>query len=193
MRSILYILVMLLGGCVFALFPAIADDDDAGKIAKEYQVKVAFLYNFVKFIEWPGDKSLAHPNATANICIMGDNPFGAALDIFKRVSTPQLTLNVKTGVSQNDISSCHILYVSKSEEANVSSILSQASRYSVVTVSGIKGFVDAGGVIEMVKVEKSIGLFSKDKINLRINMRAAEAVNLRIDAQLLEIAAEVVK
>src|SRR5579862_1577988 len=46
--------------------------------APEYQVKAAFLLNFTKFIEWPASESA--PEAPFSICIMGDDPFGPALD-----------------------------------------------------------------------------------------------------------------
>jgi hypothetical protein len=171
--------------------PALALEE-GDKATKEYLVKAAYLYNFVKFVQWPGAQALAQTH-NANICIMGQDNFGSALDLFKKASSPQLTLNVKRDITENEITDCHILFISKSEEGRVSSILSRINNRPVLTVSALKGFADEGGIVEMVKVEKTVGLFSKDKINLRINVRAAEAENLRIDAQLLEIAAEVIK
>ncbi len=177
-------------GCFLAPSLSIAEDEAA--VQKEYVVKVAFLYNFVKFVTWPGAQSLAQTHV-ANICIIGSNPFGSALDLFKKVSTPQLMLEVKKDISISDIPGCNILFVSKSEEENVSPIIEHAQNHPVLTVSGIKDFADKGGIIEMVKVEQNIGLFSKDKINLRINLKAANKEHLEIDPQLLEIAAEVMK
>ena len=47
--------------------------------SKEYQIKAAFLFNFAQFVEWP---PTAFTNADAPFCIgvLGDDPFGAALD-----------------------------------------------------------------------------------------------------------------
>src|SRR5439155_7608166 len=63
----------VLAAVVVAAAAARADAQDA---SLEYQVKAAYLYNFVKFIEWP-----AVPRSGAlTICTAGGNPFGAALD-----------------------------------------------------------------------------------------------------------------
>src|SRR5690348_16223444 len=42
----------------------------------EYPAKLAFLYNFVKFIEWP-TSSYDHPGAPLVMCIVGADPFSA--------------------------------------------------------------------------------------------------------------------
>jgi len=191
MRKLLGILAIVVVTCLCAFTPASADDESDRSI-KEYQVKAAFLYNFIKFVTWPGDHALEQTHA-ANICIVGSNPFGKALNVFRAASSAQLALNVKLNVPDSAIPSCHILFISRSEEDRAASLLALANSHPLLTVSEIKGFADNGGIIEMVKTEQSIGLFSKDKINLRINLRRAEAEGLRIDAQLLEIAAEVIK
>src|SRR5581483_10707014 len=43
--------------------------------ATEYQVKAAYLFNFGKFVGWPGapDEHASHPFA---ICVLGADPFG---------------------------------------------------------------------------------------------------------------------
>jgi len=188
--------IYILAAAVACLFCAVLSAADAGdpdaKAFNEYKVKALFLYNFVKYIEWPGEKSVAQTH-TANICIIGRDPFGSELDILKKASSAQLTFNVKRDISESEIPSCHVLFISTSEEGNVSSVLSRAKTHTVLTVSEIGGFADHGGIIEMVKTQENIGLFTKNKINLRINLKTAERENLRIDAQLLEIASEVIK
>ena len=62
----LYYLVLVVAAvcCVFS--------DDATAAASEYEVKAAFIYNFSRFVQWPGpetDKPFA-------ICVAGKDPFG---------------------------------------------------------------------------------------------------------------------
>lgn len=184
MRKIL----QLLGPLTALLFFSGASADDA-QVASEYHVKAAFLYNFTKFITWPGNNSLSVTHA-ANICIMGDSPFNGTLDILRKASSAQLAINIRRNVSQSDIISCHMLFISKSERENISSIIEAARAYPILTVSEVEEFARKGGMVEMVKGENNIG---QVKVKLIINERSAESANLRIDAQLLEIASEVIK
>ena len=62
-------------GVVVASIPFLA----LGQAPLEYEVKAAFLLNFTRFIEWP-DSALASADQPFSICIVGENPFGDALD-----------------------------------------------------------------------------------------------------------------
>src|ERR1700681_3665474 len=47
--------------------------------SNEYQVKAAFLYNFAKFVDWPAE-AFGSSGAPFVIGVVGDDPFGGALD-----------------------------------------------------------------------------------------------------------------
>ncbi len=49
---------------------------------KEYEVKAAFMYNFLKFVDWPEEKTAKTGNQII-IGIIGQDPFGTAADILK--------------------------------------------------------------------------------------------------------------
>lgn len=156
----------------------------------EYYAKAGFIYNFVKFIEWPGQYNVSKLQAI-NICVLGKNPFGSHLDLIRKSSTPKLTLNVITDIEASQAKGCHLLFVGSSEKGKVSEILKTLTGYPVLTVSEIEGFTGHGGIIEFNTVEKSIGVFSKNKISFKINNRTARELGLIIDPQLLELAKSV--
>ena len=54
--------------------PALAEDN------LEYAVKAAYLTKFIPFIEWPDQAPGATPGTPFTICVLGPDPFGAALD-----------------------------------------------------------------------------------------------------------------
>ncbi|HEX3129706.1 MAG TPA: YfiR family protein, partial [Thermoanaerobaculia bacterium] len=41
----------------------------------EYQLKAAFLFNFVKFVEWPAE-AFNGERSPLSICVYGADPFG---------------------------------------------------------------------------------------------------------------------
>ena len=49
---------------------------------KEYEVKAAFMYNFLKFVDWPKEK-MASNGKQIIIGIIGQDPFDSAADILK--------------------------------------------------------------------------------------------------------------
>ncbi len=165
-----------------------AQDASALKVAK---VKAAFLYNFIKFVEWPQRSPADTQKAT--ICIAGSHPFENALDTLKSQLAGKIELTIAMNADASALGNCNILFIGTGAPDSIAEFISQAKKQNVLTVSESNDFADKGGVIEMKTVEKAIGLFSSNKINLRVNLKAAEASSLRINAQLLEIAAEVIK
>jgi hypothetical protein len=72
-RLIAIILALLISGHL-----AIAPKGRAQDSHSEYQVKAAYLFNFLKFVEWP-EGAFPDPLAPIVIGIVGDDPFGDAL------------------------------------------------------------------------------------------------------------------
>lgn len=164
----------------------------AGKAPSEYSVKTAYLFNFIKYLKWPGTFSTASdPNV--NVCFLGKDPFGAELALLERASTASLKLNVKRGVAESDIKTCHLLFIANSEEGRLDSILADIKDIPVATVSEIKNFTTRGGMIGFVTTENTLGVFSKDQVQFEVNLKTASAVNLKVDSDLLEFAKKVIK
>jgi bifunctional DNA-binding transcriptional regulator/antitoxin component of YhaV-PrlF toxin-antitoxin module len=78
MRRLLGLFLVLLG-CLL-----VSDVYPESKSAqyKEYEVKAAFMYNFLKFVDWPEEKMARNGNQII-IGIIGQDPFGSAADILK--------------------------------------------------------------------------------------------------------------
>src|SRR5688572_14666662 len=61
----------------------------SGNEMTEYQLKAAYLYNFVTFTEWPADIG-----DTLTLCIYGPDPFGADIDKFQGADVNGRTIEV---------------------------------------------------------------------------------------------------
>ncbi|MBY0408439.1 MAG: YfiR family protein [Rickettsiales bacterium] len=151
---------------------------------KEYLVKAAFIYNFVKFVEWPGGKAIAQ-RSNIDVCVMGDSPLSGAGSVFKAASTPKLSLSlVKENDTQAAIGHCHVLFISESEAVRMRDLLAALKGRPVLTVSDVEGFAEKGGMIGFV--------MSDGKIKVVVNTHSATQSGMRVDAQLLEIALRVI-
>lgn len=147
---------------------------------EEFQVKAAYLYNFGKFISWPGSKS----GTSFPICVLGRDPFGSALDTtIAGDSIDDKKLVVKRISSTHEADDCRILFVSSSEATALKEILLSVQKLPVATVSDIPGFVNQGGMIEFVLRE--------NRVKFKVNLAAARQSGLALSSQLLKVAVEV--
>jgi YfiR/HmsC-like len=151
---------------------AVMAADDA-----EARLKVAFLFNFAKFVTWPEPEFSAQPTIT--ICISGESALGDALNGLKGKTAQGRDVVVKRDVKLEQLPFCHIAFIGGSEKDHIAKILSGAGK-GVLTVSDIPAFVDAGGVIGLS--------VSDNKVGFDVNLEAAQQADLKISAQLLKVA-----
>lgn len=146
----------------------------------EYRVKAAFIYNLIKFVEWPPE---AFPSAAApvSICVLGRNLFGDALADAVRGKTIQgRTLTVKSVSDASEAGGCQVLFISSSERKRFPAILKAAPPDGVLTVGDNESFLSSGGIVNL-RVED-------DRVHLQINPDAAGRHRLRISSRLLSLA-----
>jgi len=151
----------------------------AGDGPDEYTVKAAILYKFIRYVEWP-----AAAGKQLTICVIGNDPFGSRLDAIEKKSSAELTLKVMRNVSASQVSQCHLAYISSG--GDVSGVLSKVSGQPVLTISDASGFSEQGGIVEFMMTEDN-------KVKFSINLKSANAAQLRLDPQLLEIATSVLR
>jgi hypothetical protein len=149
----------------------------------EYQVKATYLYNFGRFVKWPGTVP-AGKGDSFSVCLIGQDPFGSILDstlagealdgkpvVLRRISKPQ------------DAGECRILFISSTEEKHLSEILTALDQSGVLTVSDMPGFTRRGGMIQFV--------LEGDRVRFEINLASAESARLVLSSELLKVAASV--
>jgi hypothetical protein len=179
--------------------PTMAADS---KQNREEQIKAAFLYNFIKFVDWPKEK-MADSNEPIIIGIIGKDPFGDAFEPIKDKKIKGRGVVIKRFKSFEEIKKssekdksefgrkieslkkCHLLFICSSEKKNLREIIKALKDSPVLTVGETAGFLEAGGTIKFLMEEK--------KIRFEINVTAAEQAKLKIRSQLLRLAKRVLK
>ncbi len=167
--------------------PAHAQSADAGgvdptkpaKISREYLIKAAILYNFVKFAEWPAT-SFSNDSAPFRICVIGEDPFGPALSSLQGKTVRNRPLYAARIAKVEDAAACHILFVSDSEKERLGTILDAVGALPILTVADMGQFTSSGGIIALKKV--------KDRSRLEINVGAVEKAGLKLSSKLLRLA-----
>jgi hypothetical protein len=174
--SVLRILLILAA----PVFTQEQNSNASGRQPSEYDVKAAYLLNFIKFVQWPS--SAESPNRPFGICIVGDDPFGATLDhIVEGEQVNDRRLEVRRGRQQPG--SCEVLFVSKSVK-EVPEVLREAGR-GALTVGETDDFLREGGIISFV--------IENRRVRFVVNQKAATNAGLQLSSRLLNVARSVEK
>jgi hypothetical protein len=146
--------------------------------SKEYQIKAACLLNFIQFIEWPAG-SFAQAEAPIVVGVLGEDPFGEVLDYtFRDESVQGRRLVIKRSRQVEELKSCQLVFVCKSEKQRLAEVLAQLGDASVVTVGEVDEFARAGGIVNFY-IESA-------KIRFEVNAETAQRKGLKIGSQLLK-------
>ena len=146
----------------------------------EYPVKLAFLYNFAKFVEWPPD-SYRDPGAPLEICIVGHDPFSPESERELRTRTVGgHPVGVQTLKQTDTLRVCHMVFIPITEKDQADKILRSLKGSSTLTVGEAEGFAVLGGIINLT--------VEGNKVHFEVNRLAADRAGLKISSKLLSLA-----
>jgi len=162
------------------LVPTTLIASELAPIAQENKVKAVYIFNFIRFTEWPSSSKAPAAKQT-NLFILGERPLLKRLQgkAFQK-TTLETTLNTR---SCDDIALCvkkaKTVFIASSQKKKLQEILSSLLNRPILTISDIPKFAEQGGMVELKRYH--------DKIIFRINLQAVKRANLYISSQLLQM------
>lgn len=148
-----------------------------------YQIKASYIYNFLQFVHFP--KEALRGVGLLNVCILGEDRFGPALDEIDGATIPQGHLKIlRLGrfSTAAALDSCNVLYLIDSEQQGVDSIMAKINESQVLTIGEFSPFIRHGGLIELFE--------QNDIIRFRVNQQLLGTTDFKIDAQLIQLGAK---
>jgi hypothetical protein len=143
-------------------------------------VKAVFLFNFTQFVQWPA-AAFPDPATPLTIGVLGSDPFGSILDEAVRGETADgRPLAISRFRRLEDVGSCHILFISRSEGPRYDDILHALGGRPILTVGEDEAFTAEGGMIRLVT--------EQNRVRVRVNLSPVKAAGLTISSQLLRVA-----
>lgn len=202
MRTKVYVLLVL----IFPLFlvPIVPRVRAESTSSREYQIKAAFVYNFMNFVDWPKDR-IADANQPIIIGVIGCEDFVKALKPIeqKKIKGRKILIkyfpgheNLRKPESSDDsrwkrkiaaLKVCHVLLLCTFDNASIESsaeIVKALRGSPILTVGETSGFLTSGGMINF--------LMKDEKIRFEINNTAAKRAGLKIRSKLLRLAERVI-
>ncbi|MHB8846209.1 MAG: YfiR family protein [Nitrospirota bacterium] len=166
--------------CLLQSGGAFAADRTAEPLS-EYQVKAAFVYNFIKFVTWPSGDDPA--DGRIRLCILGDLPDPAPFDQLDGQELMGRHLKVTYLRKPQEARACQVLYLASSLSSRLQEVLEAVRGRPVLTVSDTNGYAKRGVMINMYLENK--------RVRFEINAAAAGEARVRISAKLLNLAGTV--
>lgn len=161
--------------CFFGVVPV--DAMPAQDSPLEYQVKASYLYNFMRFVSWP-ENGLPR-DGRFNLCVVGADRFGNGLETLagEPIEGRPIALRKFASAAEARGAHCQLLFVAGAEGAS-----SAISESGLLTVGETPGFLERGGIINLVEVQ--------GRIRFEINQEAAKRAGLTLSSRLLRLAME---
>lgn len=149
----------------------------------EYEVKAAYLLNFLNYVEWPPEAPAAG-RREIRVCMLGGDPFGDVLLRMVRerqVSGRKLaTLSIDRPV---ELDRCDVGFLAADASPSPDIWLEALDGRPVLTVGDQSDFARQGGMIAFV--------VSDQTVRFEVNVGAARASRLQLSSRLLRLAAEI--
>jgi len=171
-----WVALLICGFFLVAPSPVTAQNEDDN----EYRLKLAFIYNFAQFTQWPPE-AFRNPAAPLMVCVVGQNPFHGEIEQSLRGRTVgDHPLEIKGLKSDDTFKGCQMLFVRASERRMEPTILAALRGSSTLTVGEAKGFAESGGVINFVLEE--------NRLRFEVNLDAATRSRVKISSKVLALA-----
>ncbi len=146
---------------------------------RELRIKAAFLYNIAKFVEWPAG-GFGPNDGNLIVGVLSDKDFGDAIAPYDGKRAGGRTIRVQQSAELSALQDANILFIGRSRQDELSSVLGSIPDAGVLTVAEFDGFAVDGGIVRLY--------VRKNKVRLQINRRTGEEAGLVFRSQLLSVA-----
>lgn len=165
---------------IAAVLPAAAGGTLAGSRYQESEqsVKAAFIYNFTRFVTWPGS-AFSSPTAPFVIAIVGADSTQGALEATVRNKQVDDHGIVVKRLEWSEIEDCNLLFVPADESAHAAR-LSKLKGRPILIVGESSGMLGRGATINLY--------IDQDRVLFEISRTAAKDTGLTFSSRLLSLA-----
>lgn len=159
-----------------------ASSANAPDDTRERQVKAAFVFNVLKFVEWP---PAAQPAASAplRVGVLGSGPLAELATALVGKTIKGRVLSVQTYQRVDQIDDCQVLVITADAAVDLRDALRATSGKAVLTMSEQHQPTPTAAIITLTVVDT--------KLAFHVNLDAADASGLQLSSNLLGLAKSV--
>lgn len=167
-------------GCLLACWFGAQPLASAQATTPEATVKAAFVFNFLRFTEWPA-RRFATKDAPMTLCVgSADARLSESLKALGGRTLDDRRIQVTEIERADDLGKCHALFVADTTaRATAAAWLRKAESLDVLTLGDGDGFAASGGMLGLVS--------DGSRMRFEINDRAVKRSGLKLGSQLYQV------
>ena len=171
---------------MFALLVAFCAGGAAAPLAAaditEQQVKAGFVFNFVRFIEWP--EAAMTTDQHLKLCLLGRSDVEREMENMMRGKVANgHAIDVSYIRGADEAQGCQVVFIDASERRKLKAGLPAVP--GALVIGDFDGFARQGGTINFVMQD--------NKITFDINVAMAQRAGLKVSSRLLAVAHAVIE
>ncbi|MCF7972553.1 MAG: YfiR family protein [Phycisphaerae bacterium] len=163
---------------------------------REYEIKAAYLYNIMKFVQLPERKGTEGESKKQRIVRVGVTDKNVLMIFQGIIGNKEITqrtgryrieveyVDVKQLADENRKPELDVLFIKDTARYDPRELLGACVKHGILTVGETQGFVESGGIVSFVII--------KHKLRFEINVGVAEQAGIKIRSQLLKLAEKVI-
>jgi hypothetical protein len=140
-----------------------------GGSASEADLRAAFVFNFLRYVEWPDDDL-----ETYQVSVLGDSTI---IEPLSRAATLKQihgrSLDVRVINSIDDLGVCHLLYVAPEAHAEADQILRRLQGEHILVVTEGAGMAARGFAVSFVVVDQRVSFEANQQAIRRAGLKAS--------------------
>lgn len=150
----------------------------------EAALKVALIYNFALFVDWPEDRGRRDANAF-QLCLTGEDTLGSAVGALEGKTIRGRRIVVRRVRQSAADEGCDVLFIGNAEHTRLSGVVHAPGGKSVLVISDADAAVRSGAII-------GLGI-EHEKMVFDVNIQAARKQGLTVSSKLLRLSRSVVE
>ena len=148
--------------------------------SSEQQVKAAFLYKFLSYVEWPAG-ALRGESSPIVVGVLGaDDVAGDLRAIVERRGVGQHPVEVRQVGEGDALDGVNALFIGAGAAEALPRLARAAQQHSVLLVTDFANALARGSVINLVVVD--------DRVRFEVSLEAAERSELKLSSRMLGVA-----
>ena len=149
-----------------------------GWTREDQTAKATFLFNLVKFTEWPADAM--PPGTPLSICVVNDRGTLEQLRqiIGERPVNGRFVL-LRWMAVEGPLGGCHVLYVEGDDERRSAEVIERVKASPILTIGETEDFATAGGVARV--------FIDHGRVRFVVNLAVAQRSRLYISSKVLAL------